>query len=569
MRIRSSRAGMGSTRMTALRCAAVAVAIGLIATGCGAEDSDAGKGLSDALGTTSDINPKSRDDIREGGNLRLVTTTFPANWNTLSNDGNDGEIADIERPMMPRSFTTDAAGELSVNKDYFTDIALTGTNPQQVTYTINPKAVWSDGNPITWEDIRSQANALSGADKRFLIAITNGFEFVDKVERGVDDRQAVLTFKHPYAEWRGQFAGNASLFPKSVTADPDSFNNSLVDAIGPSAGPFMVQSTDRSQGRIVLGRNPKWWGATPKLDTITYSVLDHPAWVGALQNNEIDLVRLNSIDEVKTVRNTQGLALRRAPGNRWRHITFNGAPGSILADPQVRVAISKAIDRQGIATATQNGLVENPKPLNNHIFLQGQEGYRDNSLGFDPGAAAKELDALGWKLNGDVREKDGRKLIIRDVMYNDPLWVQIAQIIQQNLAQIGVKLTIDTKAGAGYFTDVIQPGDFDAAQFIFQGDAFPLGSIRQIYRYDPNDLQGNYGRIGSPELNDLIDRTLAELDPKQAIELANEVDRKVFEEGHSLPLTQSDGSFGVRAELANIGSPGLASYDYTTIGFLK
>jgi peptide/nickel transport system substrate-binding protein len=43
----------------------------------------------------------------------------------------------------------------------------------------------------------------------------------------------------------------------------------------------------------------------------------------------------------------------------------------------------------------------------------------------------------------------------------------------------------------------------------------------------------------------------------------------VFEEGHSLPLTQSDGSFGVRANLANIGSPGLASYDYTKIGFLK
>nr|WP_227999321.1 ABC transporter family substrate-binding protein [Nocardia australiensis] len=555
--------------MFAVRCAVPVVVVGLIATGCGANDTDSATGLSDAIGTTSDINPKNADEVRDGGNLRLATTSYPANWNTLSNDGNDGEIADIERPMMPRSFNVDAAGKLSLNTDYFTDVALTDTEPQQVTYTINPKAVWSDGSPITWEDIRSQAAALSGADKRFLIAITNGFEFVDRVERGVDDRQAVLTFKQPYAEWRGQFSGNSSLFPKSVTADPDSFNKSLADAMGPTAGPFQIQSTDRAQGRIVLGRNPKWWGATPKLDTITYSVLDHAAWVGALQNNEVDLVMLGSVDEVKTVRNTQDLVLRRAPGNRWRHITFNGAPGSILADPQVRVAITKAIDRQGIATATQNGLVEHPKPLNNHIFLQGQEGYRDNSLGYDPDAAARELDALGWKLNGDVREKDGRQLVIRDVMYNDPLWIQIAQIIQQNLAGIGVKLTIDTKPGIGYFTDVIQPGDFDAAQFIFQGDSFPLRSIRQIYRYDPTDLQGNYGRIGSPELNDLIDRTLAELDPAKAIELANEVDRKVFEEGHSLPITQSDGSYGARAALANIGSPGLASYDYTKIGFVK
>lgn len=548
--------------------AAPVVALGLIAAGCGS-GGDSTAGLSDTLGTTNDINPTSVDEVRDGGNLRLVTTSFPANWNTLSNDGNDGEIADIERPLMPRSFNTDAAGELTINKDYFTDIALTNTNPQQVTYTINPQAVWSDGNPITWEDIKSEANALSGRDKRFLIAITNGFEFVDTVERGVDDRQAILTFSHPYAEWRGQFAGNASLFPKSVTADPDSFNKSLADAMGPSAGPFQVVSTNRSQGRIMLGRNPKWWGAKPKLDTITYSVLDHTAWTTALQNNELDLVQLTTVDDVQTVRNTGGLVVRRAPGNRWRHITFNGAPGSILSDARVRVAISKAIDRQAIVSAIQNGLVENPKPLNNHIFLQGQAGYQDNSLGFDPTAAARELDEAGWRRNGDVREKDGRKLIIRDVMYNDPTWVQIAQIIQQNLAGIGVGLAIDTRPGAGYFTDVIQPGDFDAAQFIWSGDAFAFSSIRQAYYYDPNDLQGNYARVGSPELNALIDRTLSELDPAKALELANEVDRKVFEEGHSLPLMQSDGSFGVRADLANIGSPGLASYDYTKIGFVK
>ncbi|MBF6192153.1 ABC transporter family substrate-binding protein [Nocardia sp. CDC186] len=558
-------------RFDRTRWAAGVVALALITAGCASSADDSAAGLSDALGTTSDINPKHRDEVREGGNLRLAVTSFPANWNTLSTDGNDGEIGDIERPLMPRAFDVDAAGNLTVNRDFFTDVALTGANPQQVTYTINPEAVWSDGSPITWEDIASQAHALSGRDKRFLIAITNGFEFVEKVERGVDDRQAVLTFNHPFGEWRGQLAGDSALFPKSVTADPESFNKGLVDRLGPSAGPFVIQSTDRTQGRIVLSRNLKWWGETPKLDTITFSVLDQAAWASALQNNELDLVRLSSIDEVKTVRETGGLVIRRAPGNRWRHITFNGAPGSILADARLRVAIAKAIDRQGIATATQNGLVENPKPLNNHIFLQGQDGYQDNSapVAYDPDQAARELDALGWKLNGDVREKDGRKLEIRDVMYNDPLWIQVAQIIQQNLARIGVRLIIDTKPGAGYFTNVIIPGDFDAAQFVFTGDAFYLSDIRQIYYYDPNDLQGNYGRVGSPELNALIERTLTELDPKKMIELANEVDRKVFEEGHSLPLTQSDGSFGARADLANIGSPGLASYDYTKIGFVK
>ncbi|WP_278260801.1 ABC transporter family substrate-binding protein [Nocardia sp. AG03] len=564
MRTRHRSRGRG----TRLRCAAVVVAAGMVLAGCGGGDESA-EGLSGALGTTSDVNPRGVEELREGGNLRLATTSYPANWNTLSNDGNEAEIADILRPLMPHAYDIDAAGKLSVNTDYFTDIELTGTDPMRVTYTINPKAVWSDGTPITWEDLAAQANALSGRDKRYLIAITNGFEFVDKVERGVDDRQAVLTFNTPFADWRGQFAGNSTLYPKSVTSTPEAFNTSLTDAAGPTAGPFVITGTDRAQGRITLGRNPNWWGDKPVLDTITYSVLDRTAWVQALQNNELDLALLSTIDDVKSVRGTGDLVVRRAPGNRWRHITFNGSPGSILADPGVRVAISKAIDRQGIVTAMQNGLVENPKPLNNHVFLQGQQGYQDNSLGFDPEAAAKELDALGWKLDGDVRKKDGRALVIRDVMYNDPTWVQIAQIIQQNLAAIGVGLTIDTKPAAGYFTDVIQPGDFDATQFTFQGDPFPLSSLRQIYYYDPNDLQGNYGRIGSPELNALIERTLTELDPAKSLALANQVDRAVFEEGHSLPLFQSDGSYGARATLANMGSPGLASYDYTKIGFLK
>nr|WP_245552907.1 ABC transporter family substrate-binding protein [Nocardia veterana] len=534
--------------------------------GCSALDTAGGPA---ALGTSNDINPQPREAVREGGNLRLAVSAFPANWNTMSVDGNDLEIAEIVWPLMPRSYTIDAAGHLAIDTNFFTDIQLTGTDPQQITYTINPKAVWSDGSPITWEDIASQAHALSGTDKRYLIAITNGFDRVEKVERGVDDRQAVITFRQHYADWRGQFAGNGMLYPKSVTADPETFNHALVNGITLTSGPFVVRSTDRTQGRIVLARNPRWWGDTPKLDTITYSVMDRSAYAAALQNNELDAARLTSIEDLATVRSSSDLVVRHAPGNLWRHITFNGAPGSILADQGLRVAISKAIDRQGIANAIENGLVAKPKPLGNHVFVQGQEGYQDNAPPFDPDAAARELDALGWKLQGDVRVKDGRKLEIRDVMYNDPTWVRVAQIIQGDLADIGVKLTIDTRPGQGFFSDVMVPGDFDAAQFLFSGDAFPLASIPQIYGYYPDNLQTNFGRIGSPELNALIDRTLNELDPAKAIELANEVDRKVFEEGFSLPLTQDPGNYGVRTTVANFGAPGLASYDYTKIGFVS
>ncbi|MFH5208582.1 ABC transporter family substrate-binding protein [Antrihabitans sp. NCIMB 15449] len=543
------------------------VVFGLVVSGCSGGDDDLGQAGSNAVGASSDINPKSPDELRDGGNLRLANTTYPSTFNTWNIDS-DGEVSEVVTPMMPQSYRVDDKGELTVDPDYFTSIELTSTEPQQVTYTINPKATWTNGRPIDWTDLAAQFNALNGRDQGFLITASVGFDRVEKVERGVDDRQAVVTFNQHYAEWKGQYG---ILYPKEVMATPDSFNNSVRDNLPITAGPFQIQSLDVGQKRVVLGRNPNWWGDKPKLDTITFSALDISAWVQALQNDELDVVDTLSRDDIKTVRSAPGIAVRRSAAPRFSHLTFNGAPGSIVADPKLRVAIMKGIDRQGIATALQNGVVENPKPLNSHIFMNGQVGYQDNAgiIAYDPTEAAKQLDDLGWKLVGDVREKDGKKLEIRDVMLQQDSWVQVAQIMQQNLAAIGVKLIIDTQPAQGLFTDVIDPGNFDVAQFSWSASALPLGALQQIYYFDPNDMKGNKGRIGSKEINDLIDKTISELDPQKAIEMANEIDKLIFAEGFSMPFYQSAGNVAVRDTLANYGAFGLASIDYTKIGFVK
>ncbi|WP_227997917.1 ABC transporter family substrate-binding protein [Nocardia australiensis] len=553
-------------RVPGTRIAVAVVAIGLIVTGC--SDNSGGSGGTSTVGSTNDINPRDPSELREGGNLRLDLSAFPSSFNYLHIDGGTEDGFAVVEPTMPQAFLSDAAGQLTIDHNYFTDIQLTGTAPQQVTYTINPKAVWSDGTPITWEDLRSEANALSGRDSAFLVSSTSGFERVEKVERGVDDRQAIVTFNQPYAEWKGQFS---PLYPKAVTENPQAFDSVDRDSLAISSGPFEVTNIDRAQNRITLGRNPKWWGDTPKIDTVTFSVLDNSALLPAIQNNELDIAYMSGIENVTGARNAKNVVIRRTPMPTWSHLTFNGAPGALLADPQLRIAISKAIDRQGITTAGQNGIVDDPKPLNNHVFVAGQKGYQDNSapVAYDPAAAAKMLDDLGWKLNGDVREKDGRKLEIRDVMYQQDQWVQTAQIVQQNLAAVGVKLNIQTVPGSGLFKDVVDPGNFDIAQFSWGGSVLPLGALPQIYAYDPNNLQGNKARIGSPELNALIDQTISELDPEKAIALANQCDQMIWAEGYSLPLYQAAGTYAVRDNLANYGAFGLASRDYTKVGFLK
>src|SRR4029077_9738578 len=225
----------------------------------------------------NDINPQDRANLQEGGNLRVALNDFPPNFNSLHLDGNTGDTASLMRPTMPRAFRISADGSAAVNTDYFTSIELTSTNPQVVTYTINPKAVWSDGTPITWEDIKSQIDATKGIDKAFAIAAPNGSDRVESVTRGVDDRQAVMTFAKPYAEWRGMFAGNGMLLPASMTTTPEAFNTGQLEGPGPSAGPFIVSSLDRTTQRITLTRNPKWWGKRPRLDSITFLVLDDAA----------------------------------------------------------------------------------------------------------------------------------------------------------------------------------------------------------------------------------------------------------------------------------------------------
>ncbi|KRE29515.1 hypothetical protein ASG82_26065 [Mycobacterium sp. Soil538] len=550
-----------------LRLLGVVLAAALVLTGCSGSNTETPSAGGNAeLGATADINPQDPATLRQGGNLRLALSGFPANFNNLHIDGNLGEIGAMYKAMMPRAFFIKPNGEMTVNSDFFTNVELTSTDPQVVTYTINPKAVWSNGRPVTWEDLAAQVTATSGKDKRFLFASPNGADRVGSVTKGVDDRQAVVTFAKHYADWKGLFAGNGMLFPKEMTGTPEAFNTGFRDAPPPSAGPFIITNIDRGAQRIALGRNPKWWGTPPLLDTITYSVLDDAARIPALQNNALDATGVATQSELAIAQRTPGIAIRRAPSASWYHLTFNGAPGSILADPALRTAVAKGIDRQAIAIVAQNGLVEKPVPLNNHIYVAGQDGYQDNSIAFDPDAAKRELDALGWRMNGPFREKDGRRLTIRDVFYDSQSTAQIATVAQNNLAQIGVELQLVPVAGGKLFSDFVTPGNFDVVQFAWGGDAFPLSGLTQIYA---SQGESNYGKIGTAEIDAKIEQTLSELDQTKARTLANEVDTMLWQKVFSLPLFQAAGNVAVRSTLANFGPAGIGDLNYSAIGFMK
>nr|WP_301146642.1 ABC transporter family substrate-binding protein [Mycobacterium simiae] len=550
----------------ARKIAALAVASVLLVAGCSTGYQALPETRAAQLGARSDMNPQDPATLRDGGDLRLPLTAFPDNFNQLNIDGNTSDTAAVLGATLPGAFVTQPDGTLKLNTDYFTGAELTGTNPQTVTYTINPNATWSDGTPITWEDLKSEVEACNGHDKRYLIASRAGFERVKSVTRGVDDRQAVVTFSVPYSEWRGMFAGGIQ--PRSMTANPEVFNKGQLERPGPSAGPFLVSTIDRTAERIVLTRNPRWWGRKPRLDSITYLVLDVSAIIPALQNKAIDTAGITTLDDMVTAQRTPGIVIRRAPAPTWFHLTFNGAEGSIMADERLRLAVCQGINRQAIVDVVQHGLATHPTPLNNHIYVAGQVGYQNNSApaDYNPDKARHDLDAMGWKLRDGIREKDGKQLIVRDVLFDAPSNRQIAMVAQNSLAQIGVKLVLDVKAGNGFFSQYIGVGDFDIAQFGWEGNAFPLSALPQIYT---SDGDSNFGRIGNAAIDAKISETLSELDQDKARALANQVDSMIWQEGFNLPLFQSPGNHAVRSDLANFGAPGLADIDYTAIGFMR
>src|SRR5581483_5012896 len=157
---------------------------------------------SNAAGNRPDINPVRRDDLPDGGTLRWPLASFPPNFNVGELDGTSADTANVVDAMLPSMFGFDSGARPTIDRDYLDSAELTARDPRQVvTYRINPKAAWDDGTPITEADFEAQWKALSGSNPAYRIASSSGYEQIDSVARGADDRSVVVTFRRPYADW--------------------------------------------------------------------------------------------------------------------------------------------------------------------------------------------------------------------------------------------------------------------------------------------------------------------------------------------------------------------------------
>src|SRR5947207_5985625 len=168
--------------------------------------------------TAVDINAVARDKVAEGGTLHWPLNQIPPNLNYNEVDGTLVDTTHVVDATLPELFSFDAEAVPSINRNYLEAAELTARDPKQiVTYRVNPKATWSDGTPISEADFEAQWKANNGRSEGYKISSANGYEKIESVVKGADDRQVVVTFSQPYADWKSLFS---PLYPASTNNDP-------------------------------------------------------------------------------------------------------------------------------------------------------------------------------------------------------------------------------------------------------------------------------------------------------------------------------------------------------------
>lgn len=558
--------------MTRIRGAGAVIALlaSLSLAGCSGS-SGADKTGADALAfPNQDINPHGAAALKPGGTLHTVIEAYPAQWNSNHVDGQNGDWMEMDKALLPHLFRLDPNGTPQSNPSYLTSAGVTATTPHQVvTYTINPQAKWSDGTPITWTDFRADWQALNGRNSAYKAYSTSGYEQISAVEKGADEREVKVTYDRPFGDWKSLFD---PLYPASGYGSPEQFNKGWIDRPPVTAGAWKIASLDQTKKLVTFEPDPTWWGPKPVLSSIVWDPIDPSAQPDAFLNSELDIAGARAPEIYKRLKDAPNGVIRKAAQSDESQITFNGARGP-LQDVKVRQALQLAVDRDAIAKVASAGLPLSLKPLNSHFYMPGEPGYRDNSAQFtkrDVKAAGRLLDEAGWALSGKTRTKGGRPLKLSFTLASsNVVGQQIAQLVQKMYADIGVQLTIQPVSADDFFGKYVNAGNFDLTLFRYQPTPYLSQSVSIYQQVQGKNGGQNVGRIGTSQIDRLLDQAEQATDPKVAGDLYNQADTLIWQAAHSLPLYQTPQVNAVRKDLANYGASGLGEYDYATIGFLR
>lgn len=508
-------------------------------------------------------------DVQDGGTLNLAINALPVNWNVSQVDGAEVDTTNTVAPTTGGPIIIKEDGSTAVDPNYATSVELVSKDPQVVEVKLNPKAVWEDGSPITYKDYVGTWKALNGSDEAYTIASSAVYEDISSIESAGSDYDFKITFTTVNADWESMLM---TVLPTVATATADAFNTAYIAAPVPSSGPFAISKIDTTGQVVTLTRNPKWWGTTPKLDTINVKVVSGASQATAFGNSESDVLSISSnADAYQTAKKRADAEIQASNGVTWTHVTINAAKGP-LADVKVRQAIGHAVNRQLISESANTPVGVPSETQGSYIFMPGQKGFVDNvgaAIGYDVAAAKKLLDEAGYPAGSDgLRAKDGVALKLSiTVPAETPTNKQRAVQVQADLKEVGVTVELAEVPAAKYFSDYILKGDYELTSFSWQGTAFPISSSESIFY--PVDSGQNFTGITDESLGDLYKSANTELDPAARIVLANKIDTVLAAYVPIIPIAPLPNVYAVKSGLVNYGATQFETPDWTIIGWKK
>lgn len=396
---------------------------------------------------------------------------------------------------------------------------------------IDDAATWSDGTPVTADDVVYTALRLASpvigntammyyvfegvGDDGF---VEEGAESIDGIQK-VDDKTVQFTTKEemPITTFENSYARYLLTLPKHVIEQYSEEELSTADWFNHPdvvSGPFIVTDFDVDH-YISYEANKDYWKGAPKIDKLNIKIVDGSQLYAGLQSGEIDITQQTMSDipqedyeSVEALDNVD-VVYGSPVTNQSVFIQTKNVP-----DVKVRQAMLYAIDRQQILEELLNGHGEIVDG-----FLSSASPFYDDSLtpvSYDPEKAKALLEEAGW---------DGSQTIRFYVNSGDSTFVNAASIIAAEWAAVGIKAEIQTVDFATLMS-VAGTEDYDvlAVQYTYAPvDPYPdvawlLGG------------EGSWTGYSDDTLNDALTKSQLTSDPEETKELFSVVDKKVQED---------------------------------------
>lgn len=499
------------------------MALGL--TACGASNAGA---AADETGSAAVSTESASSDTAASGEKIInvgVTNTIGSINPLLLNGGEINKYATglMFLPLMELDADLNFEGMLA-------DSITTEDNKNFIVH-IDDAATWSDGTPVTADDVVYTALRLASpvigntammyyvfegvGDDGF---VEEGAESIDGIQK-VDDKTVQFTTKEemPITTFENSYARYLLTLPKHVIEQYSEEELSTADWFNHPdvvSGPFIVTDFDVDH-YISYEANKDYWKGAPKIDKLNIKIVDGSQLYAGLQSGEIDITQQTMSDipqedyeSVEALDNVD-VVYGSPVTNQSVFIQTKNVP-----DVKVRQAMLYAIDRQQILEELLNGHGEIVDG-----FLSSASPFYDDSLtpvSYDPEKAKALLEEAGW---------DGSQAIRFYVNSGDSTFVNAASIIAAEWAAVGIKAEIQTVDFATLMS-VAGTEDYDvlAVQYTYAPvDPYPdvawlLGG------------EGSWTGYSDDTLNDALTKSQLTSDPEETKELFSVVDKKVQED---------------------------------------